>query len=506
MKHSIKIVLALFTIGSIYSSSLAQEVNDDHRDTVGKTFFHSRSESLNKAQESAGMANLITWGYDECSNGVFWVTAEIERSFDRHGIGKYLFFNGTDTMKTGTSNGPGIDIFAENFLLNDNFNGAITARPFVTNELLNLSFFCALDFCYPGLYFLAHIPYVNTQWTMDLRETVSTQGTIISANTLGNVAPAPAPFNSMIEAWNGQGTFFDVKEPLHFARIDGKKSKSHIADIELGLGYILLSNECNYFSINIRGIIPTGNRPTGEFVFEPIVGNTHHGQIGAGLLGNFYLWENGCQEFLSILLNANIYTILTSREKRTFDLKNNGIGSRYLLFKKFSGVDYAGEIVRGPNILTLDVDTKNRVEADVVLMVEYIRCNLLLDAGYNLWGRSRDHLKLIGSIPENSFGIAGLSGTAGINRNRTASSTLINGENATSIDPSPVFISNSDIDVESAAHPGAFSHGLFVHIGYIWNDIHYIQPFVGLGSEIEFSGTNRSFKMWHLWGKIGASF
>ena len=504
MKQSIKsLSFYLFVLCTPYI--ITADCDDDHRDTFGRTYFHARSDGSNKARDSAGMANLITWGYDNCSNGVVWGTAEYSRSFDQRGLGKYLFFNGSDTMLSGTAAGPGIDIFAENFLLNDNFNSAITARPQVTNKLAEFNIFAALDFCCNGLYVMAHVPYIQTKWNVDFIETASTPGTIIIANTLGNPVDTPAPFNSMIEAWNGQATFFDVKQPLQFARVNGSQKKSRFSDIEIALGYILLDDECNFISINLRGIMPLGNKPQGIFLFEPIVGNDHHYEIGAGILANFYLWEGCCNELLTIMVNANAYTMLKSSQKRTFDLLNNGIGSRYLLFKRFDAGVYADEIVRGPNILTLPIHTSNKIHGDIVLMVECLYNRWIIDGGYNLWGRTRDHINLIGTLPENTFGIAGLSGTAGPGRNSTASATLITGANATLIDAAPVFISNKDINIESAAHPGAFSHGLFAHLGYIWNT-HSVQPFIGGGTEIEFSGTNRSLKMWHIWAKIGFSF
>jgi hypothetical protein len=502
MKQKLKNLLFFLLFLTIPCFLYSDDENDDRRDVFGKTFFHVRSG--NKAQESAGVGNLITWGYDECSHGVSWITGEYAQSFNKRDIGKFFFFNGTDTMRTGTAMGPGIDIFGENFLVNANFNSAITARPRARFEQVDINLFYFFDVCSP-FYVLAHIPYISTQWSVDFEETPSTKGTIIPANNLGNPVDAPAPFNSMIEAWNGQATFFDVKQPLQFARVNGTQKKSHLADVEVALGYIVLNDECNYFSINLRGIIPTGNRPTGEFMFEPIVGNGHYGEFGAGILGNFFLWEGCCDEILTAFINANIYTMFKSKQMRTFDLTKNGVGSRYLLFKRFNAGVYAGEIVRGPNILTLPIRTKNRVHGDLVFMVEYIRHNLILDAGYNLWGRTRDHIEVIGIIPPNTYGVAGTSGTAA-NKNSTASFTQIDGAFAGNLDPlGPVTISNADLDIESAAHPGAFTHGFFFHIGYIW-DTPFVQPFIGLGTEIEFSGMNKAFKIGRVWGKLGISF
>ncbi len=505
MKHRVPKLYYLVFLTTLFSSSLiADNEGDDHRDTFGISFFHARSIGSNKARESAGLANLITWGYDECSHGLFWATGEYSSSFNQHGLGQYLFFNGSNTMLTGTAAGPGVDIFSENFLLNDNFSSAITARPNVTYGLIDLNLFYSLDFLCNGLYFLAHVPYVQTSWSVDFKETISFTGTIISANDLGNPTDTPAPFTSLIAAWNGQATFFDVKEPLRFGRVCGKRKKARLADVELALGYIILNDECNYFSINVRGIIPTGNTPKGKFLFEPIVGNGHYGEVGAGILGNFFIWEGCSDDYLTIFVNANIYTMLSSRQQRTFDLTANGPGSRYLLFKRFVNNLYAGEIVRGPNILTLPIHTKNAVHGDCVLMVEYTRCGFIADGGYNLWGRTRDHIELAGKIPANTYGVAGLSGT-GVNANLTASQTLLNGTNANLIDATPIFISNANINIKSAAHPGSFSHGFFVHLQYIW-DKRYAKPFVGFGSEVEFSGTNKSLLLWHIWAKTGISF
>lgn len=502
MKH-LRLTILLFSV--VIPLNLFADYQSDDSALYGRTFFHGRSIGSNNARDSAGIGYLITWGYDDCSNGVLWSTAEYSKSFNKHDIGKYLFFNNTATMQTGTAAGPGIDVFSQNFLLNDNFDSAITARPTVQNELIDVNLFYGFDIgCYT-FYVLAHLPYVSTQWSIDFKETVSTSGSIILANELGNPIDTPSPFNSWITAWNGQATFFDVQQPLQYARVDGKQKKSRFADFECALGCIFLNDECNYFSINIRTIIPTGNRPNGVFFFEPIVGNGHYYEVGAGILGNFLLWESSCDEFLTGFVNGTIYSMLESKQKRTLDMKNNGIGSRYLLFKRFNNDAYAGEIIRGPNILTLPVKTKNRVHGDLVFMLEYLHCNLILDAGYNLWGRTRDHIEVVGQIPANTYGIAGLSGTAGAGRNTTAHLTQIDGSNASILDASPVYISNSDLDFESAAHPGTFSHSFFIYAGYLC-DWHWGQPFIGVGGDIEYSGTNKSFKMGHIWTKVGLSF
>lgn len=505
MKHIHFLSILLFISASCAAMSPIIEpttISDD-RDTIGRSFFNPRSQGSNTVRDSVGIPRVFIQDNPCCLNGIFVVTPGYAASFDRSSIGKYLFFNGSDVMVTGTAAGPNIDIFSENFLLNDNFASAVQAKPSVKNGFADFAIWANLDRVWCGLYFFAHAPIVHTSWDVDLTETVTATGTFIGANALGNTIATAAPADNMITAWKGQTTFFDVKSPMQFARIDGKKSKTTFADVELAFGWAFINNPCSYLSVNIRTIIPTGTRPDGVYLFEPIVGNGRHWEFGGGVLGNLELWNNCCDQSLSIFLNGSIYTMFSARQRRTFDLTKNGIGSRYLLFKKFNGNTYANEIVRGPNILTLDVDTKNIVHGDMTIMLDYIFGGWDLNIGYNLWGRSRDEIKLKGEIPENTYGIAGLSGT-GANANTTASQTTISGANASTLDASPVFISNADLNITSAQTPGTFSHSVFAYLGYYWGC--EPQPFIGIGTQFEFSGTgNRALRMWHVFAKAGLS-
>lgn len=520
MKHKeIFLIINSLIFGLFCSLLYTQDTFfDDSRHTFGKTFFNPRSPTLNKAQESSGVARFMG-PTEDCSIGGFAaVAAEFQISFNKSDIGQYLFFNGSSTMKTGTAAGPGVDVFGENFLLNDNFTDAITARPQVKNAVIDFSFYTELDSVLHGLYLIAHVPLCWAQWGVDFAETVSFVGTTIGANQLGNPVAQQAPYNSLIDAWDGQAIFGDIKQPMNFARVNGKQKKFKCGDVELAIGYTFLKEECYYVSLNARGIIPTSNKPQGVFLFEPCTGNFHHFEIGFGIIASSDLWFCDPDKSLQGFVNANLYHVCKTKQKRSFDLLDNGPGSRYLLFKKFDSTGhYAGEIVRGPNILTLDVNAHNMVHGDAVFMLDYNQGGFNWNIGYNLWGRTRDELTLRQTIPEATYGIAGLTGTNPINpdagRDRTASKTTISGTNANDLDGGQagtflnnVYLTTDDINVRSAAHPGCFSHSIFTYFGYAW-DCFYAGPFVGIGSQVEFSGSgNDAFRMWHIWGKFGLSF
>lgn len=483
-------------------------------DVFGKTFFEQRSQGHNLARWMAGQGHHIHLCDTDCMNGSLSITPHYFQTFNEKEIGRWFFFNGTDSMTFGPAGQPDVDVFARNFFLNDDFFGTVKAKPRVQNFALDINFYLGLDEWVRGLYFRMDIPINWTSWNMDLDETTTMKGTEIAANRLGNPVATASPQNSIIEAWRGNtsgGTNFPhLKEQMKFAKIDGKKEKTGVADITFVLGYDFLCNECSHFGFNARVIVPTGTRPDAEFVFEPVLGNGRHVEAGAGVSGHYELWNNGCDQTFGIFFEGNVYHMFRARQRRTFDLKNNGIGSRYLLFKKFDGSAmpaYADEVVFGPNVMTRDIRVKNDIHGEVAVMFDYQRCGITFDVGYNLWGRSRDKITLVEDIPLNTFGVQGdtVTNMGGGTENNTQSMSNIKGEFLPAI-ADLVTITKDDFDIESAEHPGAVSHKIFTHIAYTWVNCDYL-PYVGIGGEVEFSGRrNRAFDQWGAWIKGGFTF
>lgn len=501
-------------------------LNGFAEETFGRSFFTQRSQGSNTARELVGWAHKVNLT-DMCNMyGTLSITPGYQSSFDREEIGKYIFYNGTNTMQFAPITTPGMvaaDVSPINFLLNTKnpadpddivtFDGTVRAFPQVSTAFIDFNFYLGLDAITPGLYARIHTPFCHTRWKVDLsEEIINSTGATIPANLLGNPVATPAPTNSIIEAWKGQDTFADVKAPMSFARIDGTQKQTGLADVELAIGYNWVRRDDAHFGLNARVIFPaTNSRAKGEYVFEPLCGNGHHTELGFGITGHLDLWRCGCEQSLGIYIDGNLYHMFKTTHKRTFDLTKNGIGSRYLLFKRFNGTTntYLNEIVRGPNILTLSSEVKIDIHADISIMLDYRYCNFTFDLGYNLWGISGEKITIKDTIPERTFAVAGNSGT-GLNANRTASCTTITGENANTLDGASsdenVYLLVDDLNVESAQHPSAVSHKLFAHLAYTW-DYCYIDPYFGGGFEAEFSGRdNRALDQWAVWIKGGFSF
>jgi len=129
--------------------------------------------------------------------------------------------------------------------------------------------------------------------------------------------------------------------------------------------------------------------------------------------------------------------------------------------------------------------------------------------GYNLWGRTSEDIDNIDPLPDRTFGVKGNTSTEEMQpstRNTTASLTKITGVNGNMFDPLPVLINTQNLDPESAASPGAFTHKLFFYVGYNAHN-KPLKPFFGVGLEAEFSGRdNNALRQLGILLKTGCAF
>ena len=507
-----KIVIPLLSI-ALWSCTQLSAVN-----TYGHNFYVQRSQLTDFARRLVGVTPQFLVPCDmDYLNGYVAVVPEYMRSLDSDLIGDYFFFNGTNSMTFGSEDGTGVDVFARNFLLNDQFYGLVNASPQVENFIADFQFRINFDEWVCGLYAELFVPVTWTRWKMSLEETVTDTGQYILANQLGNTVDADSPIGSIITAFNGQilsPNFPDLTETLQYGRIDnstasGRKSKTGVADIEAAFGYNFCS-EIYHVGMDIRGIFPTGNRPESHFLFEPIIGNGKHFEFGGSLTGHYEFWNNSCDSCFGLWLQGAIYHVFKAKQRRIFDLNfangTQNIGSNRLLIKKYAGGAYADEVLFGPNVLAVECKVSNAVHANAIALFYYKRCDFSLDIGYEFWVLTKDKLVVTGSIPANTYGVAGDSGTAGIYVNNTASQTTISGANAADYDPTNVYISVDSLSLASAIHPMAMSHKVFGNLSYTWYSCDY-SPFIGVGGQVEFSGQhNFALSQWGVWIKGGFAF
>jgi len=464
----------------------------------------SQGENAARELVGAGWNNCINRCHMDEWYGNISITPEYTRSFDSTGIGQKLFgYCGnrccpTDAFKCYTPcccpyiplEGPccepgtpccmpccttccddeftvihvsgsqalnrmGWDWLADYFGLPTDYKSCLTFEPVIDNFLIDFNCFLGFDRCIEGLYFRIHAPIVHTRWALHMCEIIENYGTnnywpgyfngrldTTGTDTLGIArANLGCSFTSYISGCpmiNDNSISFS---PLCHAKINCyRRNKTAVSDVQMALGYNFFCDDDYHVGFNIRAAAPTGNSPTAEYLFEPIVGNGHHWQAGIGFSAHVLL---GCNEDETrrweFYADANITHLFKAKQCRTFDLCCKPL-SRYMLAAKFSpdvedlqaadddgtgapgtgapedpvppSHQFVGAYTPVANLTTFPVDVTIGIQADLALMLQYVHCNWSVDLGYNFWGRSCEDIKVCENSCTFTEGTWGLKGDA----------------------------------------------------------------------------------------------
>jgi len=237
-----------------------------------------------------------------------------------------------------------------------------------------------------------------------------------------------------------------------------------------------------------RVVIPTGNAPHGKWLFEPMVGNGRHWELGMGVNGSALLWQNEAEgKHCGFYGDMTLTHLFATKQNRVFDLKHKPL-SRYMLAGKMVGGN-TEKMAPIANITASRVDVKINAQADLALWLNYTHKNVTTDLGYNFWARSCEKV----SCPKTKCSSCcptilateadwGVMNSPGI----TSSDATINSLGHTD-DPN-VFLTTADLDLRGGA-TRSMTHSFFWHVAYNWFDKITI-PYIGLGGSVECARSN----------------
>lgn len=390
-----------------------------------------RSQSVNAAREIVGWQTQINKA-DKCTTyGSFTITPEYTRSFHPNQISQALFGDiltencceraSFKIQGTKVANRDPQALMAENFYLGTNYNSVVTVQPRIENFLVDFNMYIGLDGWHEGMFFRMHAPVVYTRWALNYEETQLNAGnggydpgyfsnvvtsTItphgLSQEYLLNSFAAYATDGLAIAPVNG--TSFDALKNARWSRC--RQTLTRVADLRAQLGWNFLSCPNYHLGASIYAAAPTGNRPHGQYIFEPIIGNGKHWELGAGITWhtNIHKSEDECSSF-DIYVDANLTHLFKTRQCRTFDLIGKPF-SRYMLMAKMSGdvqnlyagaeeqdlvapsAQFAHEFAPLANISTIPVNVSASIQADIIVKLSWTHENFQCDLGYNFWTRS----------------------------------------------------------------------------------------------------------------------
>ena len=522
----------------------------------GYPFLQQRSQGRNSARQLVGEQQFINQYDMDCTYGTFSVALEYSKTFRNERIANFLF--GKDLVNCCELYVQGSQVpnrhanawVADYFGLPTDYSSKVRFCPKVQNVIIDLNFFLGLDEVTEGLYLKINAPLVWTKWELNPCENRINEGS--NAFAAGYMSQTEIPRaslpSSFLEASNGGVTWGDMKTPIQYGRISTcDLTKTRIAEIDFTLGWNFVLEEDYHFGAFLYVAAPTGNRPCGKYLFEPMVGNGKHWELGGGLSGSWTFWQNEeCEDrYWGLWLDATIAHLFKANQCRSFDFccKPN---SRYMLLQEMTKADgnltgeadaytpvnnqYATNLIPAINWSTFNVDVKINVQADVALKLGYVRENWNFDLGYNLYARTGEKFccndcedcccdSSCQSASSKTYAAKGCLPVYGrwipegdqiIPLGNTASNATIsccgdtdNSEQAfytsehrdvflipttdyATSSVQPVLVSRNMLNLGKS--PSSITHKVFGHISYAWKDRDedWI-PFLGIGGEVEFA-------------------
>lgn len=281
----------------------------------------------------------------------------------------------------------------------------------------------------------------------------------------------------------------DLQQPLTKAKFSQKQSTSGISDIELAARYNLVNKQTLKLDIGLEGIIPTSNKPSGEFLFEPVRGHAGHGGIGVNMHASHLLYDDF---YTTVQLMAMVQAryFFSTTHKRTVSLKDWRFGHYILLGQ-------AGEtkLLPAANVLTMPLDVNGYTEICTSFGLHGNHHGWFGSLAYQIKTREEEKLRLNCAWNNARYAVTSFSfdgspfGSAPTDFDRFAND----------------WITTRDLDVQAAATPGFLLHDMSLMLGKVFDfDARTVVFYVGASSE--FSDRNFPAKSWMLSMGLGASF
>lgn len=390
-----------------------------------------------------------------------------------------------------------------------------------------------------GLFFKAHGPVgvinVNPRFTFsdDVEAGTYPAGALNSSST----ETTPAPNANLGDAFSNPKAAGFLR-PMNYGLICGDRTSSaKFGDPEFTLGYNVYADEKKHLGLGIRFAAPTGNKAGAIYMLEPIFGRNGHWGAGGELIGHWRFWESDtcADRYMSFMFDGSALHLFDSKIMRSFDLKNNGAGSKYLLVAKFDsaadGANFQNEITNAINITTLNVTSSFALEGNFAALFDFHWDNWSLAIGYEGWGRTCEKLGVDcscpGSVDFNTYAVVGRqeqvtiasynetplcepNATIGkvqpLQHTEDANKGILDATKSKNRIPSAI---EDALDMEGQIARPVYTNKPFAQMQYTWLDSDY-RPYLALygGAEIPVGSysKNSAVRYWNIGAQGGIAF
>lgn len=553
-KYSL-LLLSLFGGMMLQTTKVQSTTNTVSQNEV---LLHPFSGSLSSLHTA--YAECITACTDSCGDkdsnfyGCLSVEGRYARSWngaDTNGLGSAPLWagNGKNTITIGNSSGT-YNADAYQFGLGPvTTTGTLTLSPKVWTAGANFSLYLGKDRCEKGWFARIHgaVSVLKVDPKLSSKDV-----TVVAydANSLANsTTTTHQPFKTIGEFFTGvttPGATLGDYTPINYGKINGERSSgAKFGDLEVTIGYNFMAEEKKHFGIGLKFTAPTANKSTATYIFEPVVGRADHWGLGGEMMGHYQVWSSDTDDkSINFWFNGYAMHLFKESQIRSFDLKVNGAGSKWLLVAKYNGsttitdstatasdvsvASYQSKVQNLINVSTLACDSTFDVEGGALLALDYCYNNKWkMGLGYEFWGRSREKLTITGEMPDkgewailgrqrigdgstttaNQRGYSDPTATIGksLAAHTTANTGIANGVKYAG-DPAARIANATALDSEAAEIRATHTSKVFAHLDYTFEDCSWC-PYISVNGGAEFSTSkNNAPHMWHVGLSGGVCF
>lgn len=331
----------------------------------------------------------------------------------------------------------------------------------------------------------------------------------------GGTEPTPGLGLSSAPFVNSVTAAFQQNEML-FGKIDGTQVKDTVPFIEFKFGWNAIEREDYRLNSYVGAIAsPVKNKPTGIFLFEPVMGPVGHTGLmyGSNLSIN---WWSCRQHAIRLEMDINTRYFLQAGEMRSFDVLGKP-WSRYMaVYADRDEAAYADATDNldggtfGINVFTRCVAVEPRYSTDMNTAFIYTSCNWTIEGGWNFYAHQSEQVSIPGWDNLPAFKDASGLGNTSFVRTIDQDYSNVDGDDCTApsinlVYPAYAAITADMLDVGSATSPAAMTHTPYLNVGYTWDEVCYPTS-LSMGASYEFTAVNTALNRWEIWAKFVVSF
>lgn len=198
-----------------------------------------------------------------------------------------------------------------------------------------------------------------------------------------------------------------VQEPLRKHKFDNKwHSEIGVGDVVATLSWNALDLQRLHWGVSAMLQVPTGNAPTGEWLFEPIYGARGHFAGGFGTHIHFDGYQSR-NSSVSFDLKGEWKYYFKGTENRTLGIYDN-TESVMLPASSYRGLVYHEEsgVKPAANVMTTEHTVTPGHQVEALAGLSFKMSNITFDIGYNLFIREKEKVEQKANWSSDTYAIA----------------------------------------------------------------------------------------------------